>query len=148
MNFLAFFILKIDFKIPLKVKIFSKNEERNVLKHEILLDYLISRSINESNSLKKKSWDDWLLSKAIIDLKKIELKKERRNRLLIEKKKLFDEKRQKAELAKEVREEWIKQKTFLTEKKKREAAAQEEFERLKVMYANITSEYLSVYRMP
>ncbi|XP_012560155.2 coiled-coil domain-containing protein 34 isoform X1 [Hydra vulgaris] len=90
-----------------------------------------NQSSNMHDTSQKKSWDDWVLNKALLDLKKKDLKKKKKNDELIEKKKLLDEKAKKEQLAKEVREEWLKKKIYLAAKMKKEAAAQDEFERLK-----------------
>jgi len=87
---------------------------------------------NTKIALKGKTWDDWVLEKAIFDMERMKLVKEKQKQIIQKRQTLHEEKIKREQQAEDNRKEWLKQKTFELEKNRRELLAQNEFEKLKV----------------
>ena len=72
-----------------------------------------------------------MIEKAIDDLRKFQIKKEKRQKKKIEDQQKLEEKRQRQQKEAENRERWLTEKNYEFEKKVKEKAAQKEFEKLK-----------------
>ena len=78
-----------------------------------------------------KSWEEWIIEKAIEDLKIIQLKRELKMKKKIEYKLKKEEKQRKKKQEEDNRKRWLAEKNYEYEKRKKEIAAQKEFEKLK-----------------
>lgn len=79
-----------------------------------------------------KSWDHWVLEKAMADMKRMKLVKNQREAAQAKREKDAEERLKRQNQALENRECWVKKKTYELERQKREHLAQQEFEKLKV----------------
>lgn len=78
-----------------------------------------------------KSWEEWLVEKAILDLKKVQMKKEIKCKRKMEEKQKAEEQRKRRQQELENRKRWLTEKNYELEKKRKEEAAQKEYEKLK-----------------
>ena len=101
------------------------------------MDSFSLRSLDEMVDLKGKTWDDWFLEKAMLEMKRIKLINAKKKELNEKRKQEREEKMKREMQAAENREDWMKKKKFEAEKQRREQLAQKEFLRLKVGFTAI-----------
>lgn len=78
-----------------------------------------------------KSWEEWVIDKALGDLKNTQIQKEERQKKKLEEKAANEEKIKRDKRIEENRLKWLSQKKYECEKQENEKAAQKEYERLK-----------------
>lgn len=98
---------------------------------EFSLFFILHDSIHGNKQILTKSWEEWLIEKAVDDLKKLQTKRESRWKKKIEVQQRMEEKKQQKIKESENRERWLSEKNYEHEKKKKEEAAQKEYEQLK-----------------
>ena len=92
------------------------------------------------------SWEEWLVKKAIDDMKKIKIEKEEEKTKKKEIERKENEKKLKMSLAEEKRKEWLEMKYFELGKERKAKAAQKQYEKLKAQQIKEISEIKSTER--
>eukprot|EP00794_Sanderia_malayensis_P012782 gene12782-14093_t len=98
---------------------------------KIAQERAISQKPSKHRKIFTKSWEEWLIEKAVEDLKKVELSKDVKRQKRLAQFKKREEKVEIERKAEENRLRWLAQKNFEQKKEKKERAAQLEYDKLK-----------------
>ena len=88
-----------------------------------------------------KSWDQWFIEKTLAKMEAMQLTKKAEEEKVQAEIKEQEEKQRRLQQVQQNRQEWVKRKTYKICKENNEKLAQEEFERLKVIF------FLFLYRL-
>ena len=97
----------------------------------LLQNYLLMFRCSEKVG---KSWDQWFIEKTLAKMEAMQLTKKAEEEKIQTEIKEQEEKQRRLQQVQLNRREWVKKKTYKIRKENNEKLAQEEFERLKVIY--------------